>query len=138
MTCAARSREPGARVAIGFSVRNDGPVPMTITEVESLGRGSDITLATLDPALPPAGELFVVDGPQPFEPITVAPGGEATIQLEGAIRGCDAVAGHWLPGGGIVFDRVPLTVRWLVLSTKVDLFLPHAIEVQAPAEGECA
>jgi hypothetical protein len=132
---------PGSAVGLGFSVRNNGPVPLTIVAVKGLGSESPITLAELDPVLPPAGGpgavTFALDGARPFQPIDLAPGQDAAIQFVGRMRSCDAVRGHWSPGVGMRFDSARLTVRVLAMSSEIEVPLQQALQIISPAAGTC-
>jgi hypothetical protein len=131
---------PGSAVGLGFSVRNNGPVPLTIVAVKGLGKES-AALAELDPGLPPAGGpwdlTFAFDGARPFQPIDLAPGQDAAIQFVGRIRSCDAVRGHWGPGVGMRFESARLTVRVLAMSSEIEVPLQQALQIISPAAGAC-
>jgi len=131
---------PGSAVGLGFSVRNNGPVPLTIVAVKGLGSES-AALAELTPVLPPAGGpgavTFAFDGVRPFQPIDLAPGQDAAIQFVGQMRSCDAVRGHWSPGGGMRFESARLTVRVLAMSSEIDVPLQQALQINSPAAGAC-
>ena len=132
---------PGSAVGLGFSVRNNGPVALTIVAVKGLGNESPMTLAELNPVLPPAGGpgdvTFAFDGARPFQPIDLAPGQDAAIQFVGRMRTCDAVHGHWSPGVGMRFDRARLTVRVLAMSSEIEVPLQQALQIDSPAAGAC-
>jgi hypothetical protein len=132
---------PGSAVGLGFSVRNNGPVPLTIAAVKGLGSESPIALAELNPVLPPAGGpgagTFALDGARPFQPIDLAPGQDAAIQFVGRMRSCDAVRGHWSPGVGMRFDSARLTIRVLAMSSEIEVPLQQALQINSPAAGAC-
>jgi hypothetical protein len=135
--CSEVAFAPGAAVGIGFSVRNDGPLPMTIVSVADLGAESAITLAELHPVVSPAGVMPTIDGSRPFTSIDLAPGEQATIYLLGRMRACDAVRGYWGAGGGLQFDYARITARWLLLSTEVKVPLRDVLQIDSPADGQC-
>jgi hypothetical protein len=135
--CTEVAFAPGAPVGVGFSVRNNGPLPVTVVSVASLGAESPIMLAELHPVLSPVGATFAIDETRPFEPIEIAPGKDVTIVLTGRIRACDAVRGHWDPGVTMGWERVRLTVRWLLVSSEVDMPLQQTLQIGAPAESQC-
>lgn len=122
---------------MGFSVRNTGPLPMTVLSVASLGSESSSTLAELHPVLPPVAATFAIDRNRPYAPIEVAAGEEATIYFIGRIRACDVVRGHWSPGVGMRFDLARITVRWLLMSTEIEIPLRNVLLFDAPAQGQC-
>jgi hypothetical protein len=131
---------PGSAVGLGFSVRNNGPVPLTIVAVKGLGSES-AALAELDPVLPPAGGpwdvTFAFEGVRSFQPIDLAPGQDAAIQFVGQMRSCDAVRGYWSPGGGMRFESARLTVRVLAMSSEIEVPLQQALQINSPAAGAC-
>ena len=131
---------PGSAVGLGFSVRNNGPVPLTIVAVKGLGSES-AALAELNPVLPPAGgpgaSTFALEGARPFQTIDLAPGQDAAIEFVGRMRSCDAVRGHWSPGVGMRFDSARLTVRVLAMSSEIEVPLQQALQISSPATGAC-
>ena len=131
---------PGSAVGLGFSVRNNGPVPLTIVAVKELGSES-AALAGLNPVLPPAGGpgavTFAIEGVRPFQPIDLAPGQDAAIQFVGRMRSCDAVRGHWSPGVGMRFDSARLTVRVMAMTSEIEVPLQQALQINSPAAGAC-
>jgi hypothetical protein len=110
---------------------------MTLVSVASLGTESAIMLAELHPVLSPLGAMYAIDETRPFVPIELAAGEEATIQLVGRIRDCDAVRDYWMPGTGVRFETARLTIRWLLMSTEVEMPLRQVLQVDAPAQGQC-
>lgn len=132
---------PGSAVGLGFSVRNNGPVPLTIIAVKGLGSESSAALAELVPVLPPPGGpgavTFALDGTRPFQPIDLAPGQDAAIQFVGRMRSCDAVRGHWSPGTGMRFTIARLTVRVLAMSSEIEVPLQQGLQIISPAAGVC-
>jgi hypothetical protein len=136
--CSEVAFSPGAPVGIGFSVRNDGPLPVTVVSVASPGAESPIMLAELHPVVPPAGTMFTIDESRAFTSIDLAAGEQATIYLVGRMRSCDAVRGYWAPGTGLQFDVARITVRWLLFSTEVQVPLRDVLQIDSPAEGQCA
>jgi hypothetical protein len=135
--CSEFAFAPGATVGIGFSVRNNSALPMTVVSVASVGTESPAMLAQLDPVLPLIGTVFAIDRTRPFTPIELRAGEDATIYLIGRIRACDAVRGTSRPGTGVRFTVARVTVRWLLLTTEVELPLRDQLQVDAPAEGQC-
>ncbi len=138
--CAEAPFDPGAPVAIGWSVRNAGPVSLTIAAAEDLRVPSEHTIAKLHAVFPWKGDLFSLNETQtrPFESITLAPGQQADIEFLGNFQSCEAVQGYAGPGTAVIFDRVRLTVRWLLFSRQVEVPMRRVLKVDAPAEGQCA
>jgi hypothetical protein len=70
--------EPGSRFTVIVSIRNTGPVPVTIQGVES---SSDLDrLLGMTPDLHATGR--VGDGLEPFRPFSLPPDGEAALEIE--------------------------------------------------------
>jgi len=135
--CSEVAFSPGGPVGIGFSVRNDGLLPMTVVSVADLGAESPITLAELHAVIAPAGVTPTIDGSRPFTSIDLAPGEQATIYFLGRMRACDAVRGYWRAGGGLQFDHARIAARWLLLSTEVKVPLREVLQIDSPADGQC-
>ena len=96
VTCREALFAEGAPVGVGLTIRNDGPIPMTILAIDSFGR--DIaTTAILDPQLLADDTIFGVGEGKPFSPITIEPGAERPVQLVGAFIGCELAAAHYMP-----------------------------------------
>jgi hypothetical protein len=140
--CTVVTFAPGDSVGFGFSVRNTGPLLMTVMSVASIGSESPSMLAELHPVLAPVGAPLAIDplatdNVRPFAPIDLAPGDEAMIYLVGHMRACDAVRGHWGPGTGVRFDLARITIRYLLASTVVEMPLRDVLQIDAPADGQC-
>lgn len=135
--CRGVAFSPGGFVGTGFSVRNTGPVPLTVVSVRGSGIESEHMLAEMHAVLPPDGELFSTDEMRPFEPVVIGPGEEATIQMVGQVRSCEAVQGYYTPGSALGTTSVRLKVRWLLASKDVDLPLQQAVFVYAPTDVGC-
>jgi hypothetical protein len=137
LRCSRVDFAPGAPVGVGFSVRNDGPVPLTIVSVASIGAESSTTLAALQPALSPIGQPLAIERLRPFAPVEIAAGDEVMIFLVGQIRPCEAVRGHWFPGTSMGFSAARITVRWLLVGTEVEMPLRIVLWIDAPVEAGC-
>lgn len=71
---------PGMRFQYRFSVRNDGPIPVTITDVGTDGTaGISRRVVAAKPDLSLGGSPS--RGYAPFEPFTLAPGAEAGVEM---------------------------------------------------------
>ena len=137
VTCREAPFSEGAPVGIGVTIRNDGPIAMTIVAIGSFGR--DIrTTAVLDAQLLADESTFGIgEGRRPFAPITIEPGLGRPIQLVGAFIGCEEAAAHYMPGSAIVLTHLDLTVRWLVADQRVQLPLRDVLSLSAPEAGAC-
>ena len=121
----------GREVGIGFSVRNDAPIGMTILKADVIREGVS-TPAALEAQLTGEDMLFGLTEGVPFEPFDVPAGGEKGIQFVGAFGDCESVAEEWLPGSGLVVSQAFLTVRWGVFTTEVEVPLATALALSAP------
>jgi hypothetical protein len=123
----------GAGVGIGFTVRNTAPLPMTIVAVASL-EAPFLTPAYLRPERirDAGGFLFGLEAGRPFEPIEVAPNGEAALQLVGTYLACETAAASHPPGSSLVIDHARMTVRWAFVETDVLVPLSGALSMPGP------
>jgi hypothetical protein len=123
----------GAGVGIGFTVRNTAVLPMTIVAVESL-EAPFLTPAYLHPerVQDEGGYLFGLDAGRPFEPIEVAPGAEAALQLAGTYLDCETVAASHPPGSALIIDHARMTLRWAFVETNVVVPLSGALSMPGP------
>ena len=123
----------GAGVGIGFTVRNTAFLPMTIVAVESL-EAPFLTPAYLRPERveDEGGYLFGLEAGRPFEPIEVAPGAEAALQLVGTYLDCETVAASHPPGSALIIDNARMTVRWAFAEADVVVPLSGALSMPGP------
>ena len=121
----------GREVGIGFTVRNDAPVAMTVLSVEVIREGVS-TPAALVPELTGEDMLFGLTEGVPFEPVEVPAGAEQGIQFVGPFGDCEAVAEQWAPGSGLVVSQAFMSVRWGVFTTEVEVPLKTALALSAP------
>lgn len=97
--------KPGMRFHYRFSLRNDGPVPVVITEVGAGAiAGVTSTVVGAKPDLYARGEPSRGFGP--FEPFTLAPGAEAGIEMLVVVPTDLCLAGH---GGFESWYAEPIT-----------------------------
>ena len=122
-----------AGVGIGFTVRNTSFLTMTIVAVESL-EAPFLTPAYLHPerVIDEGGHLFGLGAGRPFQPMDVAPGAEAALQLVGTYLDCETVAGWYAPGGALIIDHARMTLRWAFAETDVDVPLRGVLSLPAP------
>ena len=122
----------GNEVGIGFTVRNDAPIGMTILSAQII-RDGVLTPAVLEPQLLRSeGWMFGLSEGVPFEPVEVPAGGEVGIQFVGAFGDCETVAEDWSPGSGLVVGDAFMTVRWGVFTTQVQVPAPASLALEAP------
>lgn len=123
----------GAGVGIGFTLRNTSFLPMTIVAVESL-EAPFLTPAYLHPerVQDEGGYLFGLGAGRPFEPIDVAPGAEAALQLVGTYLDCETVTASYTPGSALIVDHARMTLRWAFAETDVDVPLRGVLSLPAP------
>jgi hypothetical protein len=122
----------GREVGLGFTVRNDAPIGMTILGVEII-RDGVLSPAALEPQLLTDENLmFGLSEGVPFEPVEVPAGGELGIQFVGPFGDCETVARDWLPGSGLVVGEASMTVRWGVFTTQVQVPAPTSLALEAP------
>jgi hypothetical protein len=136
VTCHEAPFSEGAPVGVALTIRNDGPIPMTILAISSFGR--DVrTTATLDAELLADGSTFGIGAGRPFEPITIDPGAELPVQLVGTFVSCQEAAAYYMPGSAIIVTQLDMTVRWLYTEQQVMLPLREVLALDAPEAGAC-
>jgi hypothetical protein len=136
VTCNEAPFSAGAAVGVALTIRNDGPIPMTILAISSFGR--DVrTTAILDPELLADGSTFGIGAGRPFEPITIDPAAEVPVQLVGTFVSCQEAAAHYMPGSAIIVTQLNLTVRWLYTEQQIVLPLREVLALDAPEAGAC-
>ncbi len=136
--CVVSDYAPGKSAAMAFSIRNNGPIGMTVEAVQPIGADL-VPLVALYPALPASGQLVSWTDTQPFEPIEVAAGGEAIILMTGSMSSdCETVGANWMVDGGLIIDHALLTVRWGLLGSEINLPFVSAMEVRIPHDGACS
>ena len=129
--CYVASFAEGREVGIGFTVRNDGPIGMTILAIEVIREGVS-TPAVLEPRLIAEDEGFGLTEGVPFAPVDVPAGGELGIQFVGAFGDCETVAEQYVPGSGLSVSEAFMTVRWGIFTTEVQVPLTTALALSAP------
>jgi hypothetical protein len=72
--------QPGSRFTVIVSIRNTGPVPVTIQGIESDSRDLGRRLVGMTPDLYATGRVGV--GLEPFRPFSLPPDGEAALEIE--------------------------------------------------------
>jgi hypothetical protein len=136
VTCYEAPFAEGAPVGVGLTIRNDGPIPMTILAIGSFGRDIRST-AVLDAQLLADGSTFGIGAGRPFAPITIEPGAELPIQLVGAFVSCEEAAAHYMPGSAIIVTQIDLSARWLYTEQQVVIPLREVLALDAPEAGAC-
>jgi hypothetical protein len=122
----------GREVGIGFTVRNDAPIGMTILGAQII-RDGVLSPAALEPQLLRSEDLmFGLSEGVPFEPVDVPAGEELAIQFVGPFGDCETVARDWSPGSGLVLEEAFMTVRWGVFTTQVQVPSPMSVALEAP------
>lgn len=121
----------GRDVGVGFTVRNNAPIRMTIVDIAVIREGVS-TPAVLEPQLIGDDHLFGVGLGQPFEAVDVPGGEEQGIQFVGTFGDCRAVGNDYMPGSGLSVSTAFMTVRWAIFETDVEVPLTSALNLMAP------
>jgi hypothetical protein len=122
----------GREVGLGFTVRNDAPIGMTILDVAIIHEGVSSPAALEPQLLRNENFMFGLTEGMPFEPVDVPAGGELGIQFVGPFGDCETVARQWSPGSGLAVGEAFMTVRWGVFTTQVQVPGPTALALMAP------
>lgn len=134
---------PNATLRTWVSVRNDGPLAVTLTGAKSWMEqfeGPDMLAEPVlvidagDPIPEPRRDAPV----RPFGPFVLKPGEERLVGVEFRTTGDvkDACLG-WSVGTGIVFESIPIEWHWLANTHTVDLAFSEPLEFMAPTEADC-
>ena len=134
---------PNATLRTWVSVRNDGPLAVTLTGASSwIDRYAESVLLAEPVRVSDAGNPIPEprhDGPAaPFAPIVLSPGEQRLVGVEFRTTSdlADACQ-RWAVGSGIVFESIPIEWHWLVNTHTVDLAFSEPIEFMAPTEADC-
>jgi hypothetical protein len=135
---------PGGTVLVLTSVRNDGPLATTLEGVSQrwLAETSALLLSRPtggfdagDPDLIAAGDDLLGS----TEPVVLTPGQQRVVGLNFELthdlaQACESHRG----GGGIGWDDVRLSWRWLFVTHEETLPLTPPVVFQGPTEDQCA
>lgn len=118
-----------ARYVFGFSLRNDGSLPLEITDFPLVGyaRGP---LVVEDVLVDPPNRYGDPNAPR-FRPFTLQPGEDRGISFRGVLAHCDI----WSQGASVVYESVKVDYRVLGIGKTADIALDQPIAVQMPATG---
>jgi hypothetical protein len=142
--CARRYRfRPDATLTAWVSIRNDGPVAVT------LHGASGAWLATYADIAPLGKPVAGLDGgrfehgldelrPVPFEPVVLEPGDERLIGIEFVTTDAESACRDWVEGGGVVWPAATIAWSWLLAEHEQDVAFPDPIEFTAPTDADCA
>lgn len=138
LSCVASDYASGKSVAMAFSIRNNGPIVMTVESVQPIGADL-VPLIALYPALPADDQVVSWTNSRPFEPVEVAAGEEKTILMIGTMSDdCETVGANWMADGGLIVDHALMTVRWGLVGSYISLPFVSALEVHIPHDGACS
>ncbi|MDP9271339.1 MAG: hypothetical protein M3P14_10285 [Chloroflexota bacterium] len=134
--CVELNYQPASRFGIVFTVRNNGPLPMTLTRFEPQG-AVEPALYELDSAI--VGSAAGTPSPAfaAFEPLTIPPFGEVPVALVGSFATCEAIGDSWSPGGYGGVTTVSVNVRWGLMSIDHYVVLPAEVHFRAPDADQC-
>jgi hypothetical protein len=136
--CVVSDYAPGKAAALAFSIRNNGPITMTVDSVDPIGADL-VPLVAFYPALPSDGQIISWTDTRPFTPIEIRAGEDAAILMIGFMSDdCETVAANWTADSGLIIDHALLTVRWGLVGSTVNLPFLSAMEVRIPHGGACA
>jgi hypothetical protein len=134
---------PNATLRTWVSVRNDGPLAVTLTGAKSwMDQYTEPALLAEPVLVSDAGDPIPEprrDAPTtPFAPIVLKPGAERLVGVEFRTTGdvADACL-RWSVGSGMVFESIPIEWHWLANTHTVDLAFSEPLEFMAPTEADC-
>jgi hypothetical protein len=116
-----------------FSVRNDGPLPLTITDV---GTGGTAGISRSVIAAKP--DLYLGGSPArgyaPFEPFTLAPDAEAGIEMLVKVPADICIDGH---GGAESWYAEPITFEFVGIVRHVEVDTGTEIRMDGTRATTC-
>jgi hypothetical protein len=134
---------PNGTLRTWVSVRNDGPLAVTLTGAKSwMDQYTEPALLAEPVLISDAGDPLPEprrDAPTtPFAPIVLKPGAERLVGVEFRTTGdVNDACLRWSVGTGIVFESVPIEWHWLANTHTVDLAFSEPLEFMAPTEADC-
>jgi len=143
--CATRfAYAPSRKLTIWFSVRNEGPVALTLDGVSQRWFEqfpSELLLrpvATLDGGDPSRGSLGVMHA-TPFKPVVLAPLEQRAVGVE-FLTTADVTYActHWMAGTGIGWERVPVVWHWVASEHETQIDLAKTVLLMAPSATDCS
>jgi hypothetical protein len=134
---------PNATLRTWVSVRNDGPLAVTLTGAKSWMDQYKEPALLAEPVLvsdagDPIPEPRRAAPVMPFAPLVLKPGEERLVGVEFRTTGDvkDACL-RWSVGTGIVFESIPIEWHWLANTHTIDLAFSEPLEFMAPTEADC-
>ena len=124
------------RTAFEMSVRNDGPLGITLLGVVPTDRANYAGLITvLGASLPndPAHPFGALTQVPPLRPFSLSPGAERTLVVRLLLSNCRFNA----PGGSQILGSVNVRYRVLGVTRDRPVDLTEPIEVVAPSKRDC-
>lgn len=118
-----------------LTLRNEGPLAVTVTGVGDLGcAGCEDLLVFHRASIGPATGQFVydVEHVQPFEPFVLEPGTFRLVLIERRFDHCESFS----PGSGSTFTHVPVDYRVGPVDRSVLLPMPFTLELQI-GQADC-
>src|SRR5207248_7973706 len=110
----------------GLSVRNDGPMGVTITGIGESNRESDFPFVQSDVLLGDvSGEYRYSVGPghsHPFRPFSLGSGEERAILVRGTLEHC----AKWSKGGFSTYGQMPVTFRVFGITRHAVIYLDES------------
>jgi len=120
--------ESGEEMIILFSIRNEGPLGVTITDIPN-PFGDLLTLFEVNEIRLGAGIET-----EPFAPFTLGRNEERTIQLRGILKGC----GDFAPGSSIAWNFYRVRYRILGFSRTIDVETRSPVIIEVPQGFQCS
>jgi hypothetical protein len=135
---------PDATLRTWVSVRNDGPLAVTLDGAKSwIDRYAGSALLA-EPVLVSDGGNPIPEprrdvAATPFAPIVLSPGQQRLVGVEFRTTAdlADACQ-RWSVGTGVVFESIPMEWHWLASTHTLDLAFSEPIEFLAPTEADCS
>jgi hypothetical protein len=123
--------ESGREMIVEFSIRNEGPLGVTITGIPSPTGGA---LSLFEVIETRRGVEQCCAETEPFAPFELGRNGERFIQLRGILKGC----GDYVPGSSIAWSSYPVRYRILGVSRTQLVHTRSPVIIEIPADFKCS
>jgi hypothetical protein len=143
-TCSRRyAFAPNRTLTTWVSVRNDGPLPVTLVGASRWldGFGEQAMLAepiSVTDGGNPLSEAQRAQAGAPFDPVVLETEEQRLVIVEFRTTSDfrDACE-RWMAGSGVVFESIPVEWHWLVRTQTQDIAFAEPIEFMAPTSADC-
>jgi hypothetical protein len=136
---------PGQSLVAWISVRNNGPVPVTVRGVSRAWLDQYVDIAPLGAPMAglDGGDGFQSIGDEisgtAFEPVVLDPGDERLVGVEfRTTDDSEDACARWIDGAAVQWAAMPIAWHWLFIGHETELAFAEPIDFMAPTDRDCA